>query len=57
VEGKLVWSKKTRGQGFFGKAEPSVQEQVYGAIRAASGIPVTIRAASGIPVTIQYCGG
>jgi len=63
VNGTLVWSKKTRSQGFFDKAEASLREPVYAAIRAASSqktsdyTAVPMPATASADISIQYCGG
>lgn len=38
MNGELVWSKKTNGQGFFAKATESQQQVVYNAIQEAMGV-------------------
>lgn len=38
MNGELVWSKKTNGQGFFAKATESQQQVVYNAIQEALGL-------------------
>jgi len=39
VNGTLVWSKKTRGQGFFNKASDTDRQPVFDAIQSSSGEP------------------
>lgn len=37
VDGTLVWSKKTRGMGFFNKASDTDRQPVFTAIQGSSG--------------------
>jgi len=41
VNNELVWSKKTKGQGFLGTAPRKVQESVFEAIRDAERSPAS----------------
>lgn len=57
VNDKLVWSKKTRHQGFFDTAPSKAQEVVFAAINAAGASPsMRLDKKAETSVTIQFCG-